>query len=511
MSRSPVIAIGLDATELTVIERWCDEGKLPALRALRERGTRGALRSGADLFAGAVWPCFYSAREVPWHSIYHNKMWRQEHMRCEAPSDDWLPERPFWERLAPERNRIAVIDAPFALGDIRPVPGLALAGWQSHDVREQGAYPAELWGQLERAYGKPAMPPEYFGEQSVSRLRHTRDELIRSAHQLTRISEDLLGRERWDFFLTVFGAAHRGGHYLWDLSQVDAGHLSAAEREQLERSLLHLYQTCDEGVARLVARAPNDARILVFALHGMQRNSGWADRCADILFRILAGESGERPRTGLLYRLKRALPWSLVREVTTRLPHAIQHRLVSIWSARMFDWRTTRVFPLPMDMGGFIRLNVRGRERDGIVQPGAEYDTLCEDLHVAFLSFRDAATGAPIVRDVVRADELAPDDAPYRHRLPDLIVRWGDVSAIDCPVIRSERHGELRWEGGRLPSGRSGNHVPTGWFVAAGPGIPRGQCAEAFSTLDLAPTILAWLDEEIPAEVQGRPIAHLCA
>ena len=56
--------------------------------------------------------------------------------------------------------------------------------------------------------------------------------------------------------------------------------------------------------------------------------------------------------------------------------------------------------------------------------------------------------------------------APGRHRLPDLVVEWDDVPPGSATVIRSERHGELRWGTARLPSGRAGNHRPDGWFIA---------------------------------------------
>ncbi|HJU66495.1 MAG TPA: alkaline phosphatase family protein [Gemmatimonadaceae bacterium] len=508
---SPVIAIGVDAAELSLIDRWCNEGQLPALQALRARGSWGVVESSADLYAGAVWPTFYSACEAPWHGIYHNKLWRSEHMRCEAPTDAWRTQRPFWEHLDRTRFRMAIVDVPFVLGDFRPLPGLMVGGWQSHDVREQGSYPSELWTELQRTHGASAMPPEYYGAQSAALQQRTADALVRAARQLNQLSAALLAREPWTLFLTVFGATHRAGHYLWDFSQIDAARLSDRERRDLQGALQRVYRECDQGVGELVSRAPDDARILVFALHGMGKNNGWADRCPDILFRILTRDSGTKPKRGLIYRVKKALPWRMVREVTTRLPHAVQHRLISIWSARMFDWRTTRAFPLPMDSAGFVRINKKGREPEGIVEPGPEYDALCEELGNAFLTFRDAHSGAPIVREVVRADRVAPATAPYRESLPDLLILWNDVSAIDCRAIRSDRYGEVRWEAGTtLPSGRSGNHLSRGWWMAAGPNIPRGRRVDGYCTTDLAPTIMSWLGAPLPGGFQGRPIPELC-
>ena len=62
---------------------------------------------------------------------------------------------------------------------------------------------------------------------------------------------------------------------------------------------------------------------------------------------------------------ERRLPWTLVRQVTRRIPHAWNKALVPLWSRRMFDWTQTKFFTLPMDYNGYIRLNVKGRELEG--------------------------------------------------------------------------------------------------------------------------------------------------
>jgi predicted AlkP superfamily phosphohydrolase/phosphomutase len=170
----------------------------------------------------------------------------------------------------------------------------------------------------------------------------------------------------------------------------------------------------------------------------------------------------------------------------------------------MFDWTTTRAFPIPMDHAGYIRINVRGREPQGIVSPGQEYDAICAELAAGFMSFHDLKTGSPIVRCVYRQHELAPAEAPARDRLPDLVIEWNGVSPIDSPGITSNRYGELRWApAGRIPSGRAGNHRAHGWFVAAGNGVKQGQ-VDGHNILDLVPTVCAWLGTDLGDRLQGR-------
>jgi predicted AlkP superfamily phosphohydrolase/phosphomutase len=505
-ARGPVVMIGLDAADKDLIERLCAAGELPALAGLISRGAFGALEGNAARFAGGVWPTFYCGRDVPWHGLYHNKLWRQEWMCCEVADETWFPEPPFWELLDRERFRIAVLDVPMTVASPKELNGVHLAGWGTHDVIARGSWPRELWEQLTEDFGPPRMPAELFGPQAAGTLRRLTSQLIQSTEQMGAIGSALLARERWDLFLIVLGATHRGGHYLWDLSQIDRGRLSAEGHEQLERALVEVYRAADRAVQQLLAQAPADASIMVFAVHGMGPNTTWADRVPDILQRIQSGGAKQAPKKGALYRLKQLLPWPLVRQVTSRLPHSVQSKLVKLWSKRMFDWRRTRAFPVPMDHAGYIRVNLRGREPEGIVEPGGEYETLCDELADGFLGFRDLRTGQPIVRRVHRQRELSPPDAPARDRLPDLVVEWSEVSPIESPGIFSARFGELRWSPpGRLPSGRAGNHRNHGWFIVARNGVNQSR-VEGHSILDLVPTVCGWLGADLGDRLHGRPI-----
>jgi predicted AlkP superfamily phosphohydrolase/phosphomutase len=508
-ARAPAVLLGLDAAELTLIQRLIAAGSLPNLGRLFAGGRTGIIRGEAERFAGAVWPTFYTGQPVFRHGLYHNKLWRQERMRCEMAAPDWHAEPPFWERLRGCGRRVAVVDVPMTVARPAPIDGISLAGWATHDVVARGSWPARLWSEIESALGASAMPPEWFGGQTADTLSRLARHLRAATSQLAEIGARLYRREAWDLFLLVFGGTHRGGHYLWDLSQIDTGALSARRHHALENALGQVYRAADAGIGRILELVPPEARVLVFALHGMGPNTAWADRCPEILTRILTGTTGAAaPRRGLVYAAKQAISWRVARAVTARIPPEVQARLVPLWSARMYDWPSTRAFPLPMDHAGYVRVNLRGREPQGIVPP-EEYLSLCDDIAEGFLGFRDAVSSRAIVRQVHRVNDLAPLDAPARNRLPDLVVEWADVPPGAAPVIRSERLGELRWSSPRIPSGRAGNHRPDGWFVATGPGISAGPVAAVHPIVDLVPTAYRWLGLEPDPALTGQPIPEL--
>lgn len=513
---APVVAIGLDAAEATLIERLCEERRMPTLQRLREDGRSGRVRPDAAHFLSAVWPTFSDSAPTGHHGWYYGKLWRPERMRFEYAADSWLPQSPFWERLPPDL-RMAALDVPFVLRTPRRPNGWFVSGWQSHDRLGTFAHPRGAWGELRRRFGPPAMQAERFGEQSARSLLAVRREALDGMEQAASIGRWLLESERPDLLTIVIGGVHRGAHYLWDLSQIDAEGLGDEERRVLEGARDELYEAADRAVAGILDAAPEGVRVLVFALHGMGWNDGWADRFGELVDAIRRGNgSGDSPASGapspehgLLYRLRRRVPWRLARPLTRRVPFAVERRLLQLWSSGMHAWGETRFFALPSDIHGFLRVNLRGRESAGVVEPGREYEELLAELEDAFRSFRAIETGEPVVRDVVRVDEVEAARGPRRRFLPDLMVHWNPISSQRVSGVVSDRCGEVRWErGAPFRSGRSGNHRPGGWLVAAGPGIDTGPPLECES-VDLVPTLFRWLGLEPDPGFQGRPVPEL--
>jgi predicted AlkP superfamily phosphohydrolase/phosphomutase len=505
----PVILIGLDAAEIEVLEQLLAEGRLPNLAKLRQQGRWGRLQTEPPHFLSLVWSTFFCSNRLGDQGWYFNKIWNPDRQRLQYLDPEWLPLQPFWLSLDPS-YRVAIIDLPYAtMLPTRPNVTL-LNGWQCHDDFGRNARPPELWAQLSERHGRPRMTAEVFGPQDASTLLAQRREVLEGNRQFADICRDLLSREHFDLFLAVFGLVHRGTHYLWDLSQIDREQLDPRTRATLEGSLADCYISADEALGQVLEAAPPDARVVVFALHGMGPNDGWYEILPRLLEHIHRGGGGAPAKPGLLFRLRQELPWRLVRQVTRRIPTAWNKALVPLWSRRMHDWPHTKYFALPMDYNGYVRLNLKGRERQGCVDP-ADADRVIAEVDAALRSFRDLETGKPVIRSTIKVDQLVPLTAPRRRYLPDLVVLWDPPHPVAASSgLISDRYGELRWPKGRkLISGRSGNHTPHGWFVAKGPGIRPGPSSRTYDTADLIPTAFEWLGAPQPPHFAGRPIAEL--
>jgi predicted AlkP superfamily phosphohydrolase/phosphomutase len=481
--------IGLDAADPVLVERWIDEGALPCLGALGRSGVRGRLATSARYLAGSPWPTFYTGLSPDHHGIYHDFQWRHEEMAFARPASDWLDARPFWRTL-PADVRVVAYDVPMTLG-CGPIGGTEIAGWASHDsLGPPSSHPSDLLDQVRAEFGEWPVSPESYGPSRIGELLELREHLLENTRRSAKLASWLLRRESWDLGVVAFSALHRGGHRLWDRTSIE-GAVSRDDGAVFDRALRDLYQACDRAVGELVAAAGN-ATVVVFSLHGMAANSARIDLLDGMLARVLHGPRSERPKAGAVRRLGEAMPLRWRRALTAGVPEQLRNRLMTLWTTGGVDWKKTEAFTLRADLQGYIRINLRGREREGIV-PDADYDGLCEKIAQGLASFRDAATGDPIVENIHRARDLYAGGARF-DRLPDLIVEWKDTSAAAHEAVDSDALGRVeRSTPGRIPNARSGNHRAEGFFLASGPAIREAPLKTGADILDLAPAVVRWL------------------
>jgi len=500
-----LLLIGLDAADADLIERWSGDGTLPHLADLKRGGTWGRLSTAAKYLTGSPWPTFYTGRPPSEHGIYHDFQWRQERMEFAAPATDWLPVRPFWRAI--EGDVLSVVhDVPMTPGT-EPFPGVEITGWGSHDkLVPPDSHPAELLGQIRRKYGESPIRTDEYGRASFSHLKELHAELIDLTRRSAELACWLLARP-WNLGIVVFGALHRGGHRFWDRSSVD-GEVPPELGSWYDGALRELYRAADRAVGELLAAAP-DAAVFVFALHGMTVNSARVDFLDDMLARVLHGPAAARPRPGLLRRCGEAVPLPLRRALTNSVPKALKNRIMTRWTTGGVNWERTPAFTLRADLNGYIRLNLQGREPRGVIPP-EEAGALCTRIAEGLLSFKDAATGEPLIEEVSPASSVFPP-GERMHRLPDLIVRWTPTSGALHEAVTSPRFGRIeRATPGRIPNGRSGNHAPHGFLIARGSGIAAGGRLQVDADiLDLAPTAVARLGGHTGLPLAGKVLTQL--
>jgi len=500
-----LLMIGLDAAEPRLVERWTDDGTLPNLAKLRSEGAYGRLAPPDAVGLGPPWPSFYTSTPASVHGLYTYVIWSPERMTEVRPTPETLPLRPFWRELGPDGPRVIAIDVPLVHAP-RPFRGIEVSGWATHEhFGPMRAYPPGVETRLEARFGPPPMPREVHAGVDLRRLLEERDVLVDATDRAAEMSVALFDDEPWELGIACFSAAHRGGHKLWGEAG-STGRGTREDRSEFASALRDVYVAVDRAVGRMLSVAGPETSTLVFSLHGMGPNGSLVNLLPEMVSLILDPGSGAADGGSWLERARRAVPRRWRDRLKRSMPMSLQDRLSSFWRTDRLDWSRTRAFCLAGDLHGFIRVNVRGRERDGIVEPGAEYDDLCERLAEGLSTFVDPRTGNPVVARVIRRDELAPDHGP-RADIPDLTVVWEDRPAAERDEIVSEPFGSVRWPTpGAYADGRSGNHRSEGFGLLSGAGIAAGALSPDAGVLDLAPTALDLLGLDPLPGMYGRSL-----
>lgn len=496
-----------DAASARLLERLLDEARLPTLAALRGRGVWHDLDAPATQFAAGAQHTLYSGVELADHGLFYPFQWSAGEQRVrymeafEAPS-------PVWEQLAPRGSRALVIDPYESRPPATAPPGDLVCGWQLHDrvVLRRWSSPAGAHRQLVRKFGKPRPVDEVFGRHTVKEMLGLRRRLLGAPGRVADATASLLGaagKGGVDLAWLTFCAAHVAGHHFWDLSQLDPDELDASTEPVLAGTLEEVYVAIDVALGRIVAALPPGSDVMVVSPVGMDVNTSRADLLPEMLRVVLdpsARTGDDDAAKGSIWRLRAAVPSGLRAKVAGALPERVALDLTARLEMRGVDWGTTKAFAHPAENQGYIRLNLRGRERDGIVDPD-EVEELVDAIRAGLFDFRDPDGG----QAVVAVDRVAERwQGPAAKRLPDLVVRWRPTPSVSIEALHSARFGTVRRHG--YGSGRTGNHTDGDAWAIVAPASGRACRSDRPARIaDIAATVAALSD--VPRDgLSGTPL-----
>ena len=159
-----------------------------------------------------------------------------------------------------------------------------------------------------------------------------------------------------------------------------------------------------------------------------------------------------------------------------------------------------KAFALPSYGDGYIRINLKGREPQGIVNQ-ADYSDFCDELINTLKKIKNSRTGRLIVREVIRTRKHGTEEEP---NLPDadLVVIWDEPPA---DIVEHPELGRI----GPVPFRSTGGHRPGGFFLAMGENFPQNTEVKGGKVVDLAPTFLDLLDMEKPKYFDGKSLLKI--
>jgi predicted AlkP superfamily phosphohydrolase/phosphomutase len=425
-----------------------------------ERGRYGVLRSCDPPITVPAWACMTSSRSPGALGIYGFRNRRDHSYDGLSIADSRAVRVPrVWDVLSTRGRSVIVIGVPPSY-PVTPVNGAMISCFLTPDTeRSQYTYPPELKQEIEGLVGRYMVDVDDFRTNDKERLL---SELEDMTEKRFRVAEHLLETRAWDLFFMVEIGTDRVHHAFWRFS--DPEHRLYEPGNPFEGAMLDYYRALDEKIARLLRFADDDTAVLVVSDHGAKRIDGGI--CVNEWLR----------REG--YLTLKAEPTGPTR-----------------FTPDLVDWSATTAW----GEGGYyarVSLNVAGREPEGTVAP-EDYDRVRAELKTKLEALGDEA-GRPIGTVVHRPEELYPEQEGIP---PDLLVYFGDLYWRSIGQVGT---GTVHvFENDTGPD--DANHAAEGLYVIAADGVEPGP-GETRELRDIAPTLLTFLGEPVPSEMEGRSL-----
>ncbi len=282
-----------------------------------------------------------------------------------------------------------------------------------------------------------------------------------------RIFYHLFDRFEEGFFFYYYCSIDQGTHIFWHLRDENHPVYDAEARAELGDVVEELYAEMDPIVASILERLDEQTTLIIMSDHGFSP----------------------------LYRNFQLNSW-LERNGYLTLKYA---RKAGSLLGGDVDWSRTRAYALGLNG---LYVNLRGREGQGIVNPGPERDRLVEELVEKLEAVRDPISGHPVVKRAHIREKIY--SGPYVERAPDILVGydWGYRTAWESAlgdVVTEEliTDCEDKW---------SGDHCGATEIV---PGIlfsNKPLLLEGPHLYDIPPSILAEFGIPTPKEMVGHNI-----
>ena len=546
--KKPVIVIGIDSAEPTLLERWMSEGYLKNLSYLKETGSYGGLSNLVDyrdsiqsfMTTEPLWVTFITGclpnKTGYWEPVTYNQDTYAVNYDKVKGTYDYQEYPPFYEYT--KKHRSAIFDIPAATLSDNP-NGVQVLGWGGHDpFTPSHSQPPELLSELTQKHGKDLI---YNNDHGIwwdkAYCQRIQENLKTTISRRESICCDLLARDNWDLFMTAFGESHTVEHDLYGFSERDHPLYEFLNRQNSNNNpILETMEQIDRSIGEILNRVPKDANVICFSLHGMGFNH------ADLLTMLFLPEflyrysfpgktaigfntpearisqTTTKPfryswlgeiwarnygKSSIGRKLRRFLPSQFINKDHLGLscPFPLLENDSLAWMPSRWyapSWHKMKAFALPAFTDGHIRINLKGREARGIVDP-SEYDLVCSEIEEWLYQIKNARTEQPVVKKVIRtrANPLTESDAKLPNA--DLIVVWQEriTDVVDSPQL-----GRI----GPVPYFRLGGHRSQGFVLGKGPDIEAGKTLKNSQVVDLAPTILDLMGIDIPEHFDGKPL-----
>ena len=432
-----VLVVALDGVPFTFVQRLFEAGELPNLRAIAERGPMAQMDTSVPNVSSVAWASFMTGMNPGKHNIYGFLDRRLGTKQTYIPTARDVRAPTIFDRLSQAGRRVFSMNVPVTYPP-RAVNGVVIGCFLSPNLEKASPSP-EVYEVL-RGFGYQIDADPWRARRDKADFLPHLVEVFDARMEATR---HFWRQERWDFFMTHIMETDRLHHFFWEEME--------AEDPRFAPAFLDFYRRVDRALGEITSWIDDDTTLVVLSDHGF---------CS----------------------IRREV------HVNTWLAQAGYLSYATDAPKGLADLSPSSV-AFSFDPGR-IYLNVRGREADGWIEPGPDYDRIRDELAAALAGMSDPDTGSPMVKGVLRREDLYHGEA--YAAAPDLVLDMVDGYDAKGPFGKPD----VTFKGEALV----GMHTTPDALVSIS-GLALD--AKRPHITDVAPTILSRLGVLVPDDMDG--------
>jgi predicted AlkP superfamily phosphohydrolase/phosphomutase len=507
--KKKVLVVGFDGATMDIAGPMMEQGKLPNMRRLRDEGASGLLRSTIPPNSSVAWTSFMTGRNPGGHGVFYFRERKDGTYYRPFITYNSIRSPSIWRILSDRGRKVGVVNVPLTYPP-EPVNGFLVGGLLTPGKQSVFTYPPGLHLELIRALGDYPLDSEaerIFWEQNKNEM-DAFTHMLYCTKKIQEASLYLMDRLDWDFFMTVFRTVDLVQHRAWRFRIPEYRQKHPAESEKYGGLIEMCYEILDEYLGELMEKAGEGTSVCLMSDHGfgpiegrfylnkwlMDRGYLTLKATAPVIAQLMGigGDQIDDPRN------PRGLP-KLLTSVGRRAIRFLSPRLLSASTDRLYtsmiDWSRTKAFSSMSGGEEIIIVNLKGREPQGIVEPGEEYEKLRTQIIQDLENARDPR-GERIVTKAYRREELYK--GPYVDLAPDIQFVTRDMGILPRSDLFVDSIYSEPFE--HTPA----LHRENGILFLRGEGIRGTSVVEEACLEDLAPSLLYMLGVPVPEEMDGK-------
>jgi len=503
--KQKLLFIGLDGGTFDVLNPFIRDGDMPNLARLIENGVSGKLESTIPFLTAPAWSSFFTGKNPGAHGLYDfftqaNSTQRKQ----QFVHFGYIKSKTIWSMLTKAGKKIGSINVPVTY-PIPNIDGYLICGLMAPPDRIT-TYPENLAEELGNQFDKHDL--------DISWSRYTKrdidsfmSKIISSNQQKREVTLHLMKKFDWDFFITVFTETDRLQHLLWNYIH----NADNKDKDSLKthKAITQYYRELDKAIGEIITFAGNNTKVIIMSDHGFGPTekkvyiNSWLEEQGLLSFykdKTLSFNNQRRKRFILYQILKRFDILNIVSKLSSKIKRTPR----ILWNYNKvldcIDWQKTKAYVASNTNQG-IYINLKGREPNGIVEPGKEYESVREAIIKSLQSFLHPVTKEPLVSHIWKREDIYKGE--YVDNAPDILFILREGAYLVGIQPSKDIFEDVKWESG------SGSHRRDGMFIAHGEDILQGKECKDAKIIDLAPTILHILGIPVPKDIEGRVLDEI--